>query len=316
MGDICPTGPVPCVSERWAKKQLLEAMWAKRKGLHWVSAHWKSLAKRSWVIFTESLPWLNHSFSLNVCWQTTEAPNTRAARSGGRSYDPCALPDRGIWLCSCLPLPLTNAGWQIAIWCPAWNESLVLSQFPAASKKPSPQLAVGTETSCSGVLKAGQPKAQGCGESLPCHQPCCTGTGKDWVQESLKTGAAYFFQWDFGGSPARDVILLPSPTPIFSFSIRCLAIALALLFWSADKKKPSVPHHVPPSRTGHGTASRDESPFTGQHWQAASAAGFRFCRWWQSPGRYGILRALHKHELMLLLAAASWETEAQSERFD
>lgn len=90
--------------------------------------------------------------------------------------------------------------------------------------------------SCSGVLKAGQPKAQGCGESLPCHQPCCTGTGKDWVQESLKTGAAYFFQWDFGGSPARDVILLPSPTPIFSFSVRCLAIALALLFWSADKK--------------------------------------------------------------------------------
>ena len=112
---------------------------------------------------------------------------------------------------------------------------------------------------------------------------------------SVKTGAAFFFfHWDFGASPAKDVILLPPPAPIFSFSVRCLAIALALLFWSADKN-PSVSHHVPPSRTGHGTANRDESPFTGQHWQAASPANFRFCRLWQSPGGYCILRALHRH---------------------
>lgn len=156
---------------------------------------------------------------------------------------------------------------------------------------------MGTETSCSGMLKAGQHKAQGCewcGESLPYHQPYCIDMGKDWVQVCEDRNSFFFFHWDFGASPAKDVILLPSPAPIFSFSVRCLAIALALLFWSADKN-PSVSHHVPPSRTGHGTANRDESPFTGQHWQAASPANFRFCRLWQSPGGYCILRALHRH---------------------
>lgn len=48
-------------------------------------------------------------------------------------------------------------------------------------------------------------------------------------------------------------------------------------FWSADKA-PSVRYHVSPSHTGHGTASKDESPFTGQRWQGASAANFRLCQ--------------------------------------
>lgn len=48
-------------------------------------------------------------------------------------------------------------------------------------------------------------------------------------------------------------------------------------FWSADKT-PSVPYHVSPSHTGHGTARKDESPFTGQCWQGASAANFRLCQ--------------------------------------
>lgn len=48
-------------------------------------------------------------------------------------------------------------------------------------------------------------------------------------------------------------------------------------FWSADKT-PSVPYHVSPSHTGHGTARKDESPFTGQSWQGASAANFRLCQ--------------------------------------
>lgn len=56
-------------------------------------------------------------------------------------------------------------------------------------------------------------------------------------------------------------------------------VSVALIFGVLIKKpSPSVPYHVSLSHTGHGTARKDESPFTGQGWQGASAANFRLCQ--------------------------------------
>lgn len=69
--------------------------------------------------------------------------------------------------------------------------------IPSSIKKPSPQLAVGTED----VLlwhAENKPSLRHAGierhrESLPYHQPYCPSTvGKDWVQEPLKPMTAFF----------------------------------------------------------------------------------------------------------------------------
>ena len=88
--------------------------------------------------------------------------------------------------------------------------------IPSSIKKPSPQLAVGTEDILVWHAESRpSPRRAGSewhGESLPYHQPYCpNAVGKDWVQEPLKPMTSLFFQWALEQAQRETSSLSPSP---------------------------------------------------------------------------------------------------------